>query len=303
MKAMIIAGGTGFLGNALIQHFKDKVTHIYVLTRSQKATYKNVSYVTWDGKTKGNWATLVNGADVLINMTGKSVDCRYTQHNKELIMSSRIDATNILGEVIKACDAPPKIWLNASTATIYKNSLHKEMDEDTGEIGTNFSENVAKTWEHTFFNFKLPKTRQVALRTSIVMGEKGGAFIPLKNLTKLGLGGKQGEGAQKVSWIHEKDFVRSIEFIIKNHKIKGAINITAPKPTTNKKLMKQLRMTLGIPFGISINKSLLEFGAKIIRTETELVLKSRNVIPKKLLEYGFTFQYGNLGSCVMSLTR
>lgn len=294
MKKLIIAGGTGFLGNVLIEYFKTKVEKIIILTRSQKVNYENVSFLVWDGKTMGDWATVFEGTDVLINMTGKSVDCRYTDKNKSLILNSRIDSTRVLGEVIAKCINPPKIWLNSSTATIYRHSLDKEMDEFSGEIGDGFSVGIAKAWEQEFFSHQLTKTRQVALRTSIVFGKDGGAFVPIKRLAQIGMGGTQGPGDQKVSFIHEEDFARSIEFIIGNEMITEPINIVSPTPTTNKILMQEMCKKLKIPIGIPMPKILLKFGARIIQTETELILKSRNVIPGILQRYGFTFKYGSL---------
>ncbi|RDK84269.1 TIGR01777 family oxidoreductase [Marinirhabdus gelatinilytica] len=294
MKTLVIAGGSGFLGNILINHFKNKVQNIYILSRSPKKNFENVTHLIWDAETRDIWTQVLEGADVLINLTGKSVDCRYNERNKKLILNSRVNSTNILGKVISECKHPPKIWLNSSTATIYRHSLNKEMGEIDGEIGRGFSVNVATAWEKAFFEHNPPNTRQVALRTSIVFGKDGGAFSPIKKLTQIGFGGKQGSGDQKVSWIHAVDFARSIAFIIKNETITGAINIVSPKPTNNAELMQKLRKKTGVLFGIPMSESLLELGAKIINTETELILKSRNVIPEKLQESGFNFTFGTL---------
>ncbi len=303
MKTLIIAGGTGFLGNVLVAHFSPKVEKIYVLTRSKKRNKNNVEYLVWDGKTQGEWAQVFEDADVLINMTGKSVDCRYTDKNKALILSSRIDSTKVLGEVIAQCDIPPKVWLNSSTATIYRHSLDKEMNEDTGEIGDGFSVGIAKAWEQEFFSHQLDKTRQVALRTSIVFGKNGGAFIPIKKLAQIGMGGKQGPGNQKVSFIHELDFARSVEHIINNTKIDGVINVVSPKPTTNSLLMKSICKKLKMPIAIPMPAFLLSLGAKIINTEPELILKSRNVIPTRLIKSGFTFKFDTLDKTLTDLIK
>lgn len=303
MNKIIIAGGTGFLGSVLIDHFKSKVKSIMVLSRTPKKNTGNTTYIQWDGKTMGNWVHHLENADALINLTGKSVDCRYHDKNKEAILSSRIDSTNILGQGLKTCKNPPKIWINSSTATIYEDSRNQEMDEENGVIGTGFSVHVAKAWEREFFSFSNPEIRQIALRTSIVLGKRGGAFVPITKLTKIGFGGKQGDGQQKVSWIHEKDFARSVEYIIKNENITGVINIVSPTQTTNSELMKTIRKVLKIPFGIPMNKTLLEIGARIIKTETELILKSRNVIPKKLMEHGFTFHFPTLENTIHNLLK
>lgn len=299
MKKMIIAAGTGFLGNVLIEHFKESYS-IVVLTRGNASVKDNIPYVNWDAKTMTGWERQLEGADVLINLAGKSVDCRYNEKNKSEIMASRVDSTVILDKAIQQCANPPKHWLNSSTATIYRHSVDKQMDEETGEIGHDFSMNVAKVWEKAFFRNELPETLKTALRTSIVLGKKGGAFIPLKKLAQYGFGGKQGSGRQFVSWIHEKDFARAVEFIIEN-KMDGAVNVVAPTPVHNAVFMKTLRKTVGMPVGIHMGKSLLKIGAMLIGTETELVLKSRNVIPKRLKDAGFEFWFGDLGTALGNL--
>ncbi|KPM32545.1 NAD dependent epimerase/dehydratase family protein [Croceitalea dokdonensis DOKDO 023] len=301
MKKLVVAGGSGFLGNAIVDHFKTKFEDIVVLTRNTIENTNTVRYVSWDAKTLGHWQCELDGCDVLINMAGRSVDCRYTAKNKHLIMDSRVDSTRVLNQAVAMATDPPHIWLNSSTATIYRHSLDMEMDEEQGEIGTGFSVSVAQAWEAAFFSGNTPKTRKVALRTSIVMGKNGGALTPIRTLAKMGLGRKQGNGKQKFSWIHVDDFVRSIEFIITNSDLHGPINIVAPKPTTNTKLMETVRNTMGISLGLPSPKWLLAIGARIIRTEPELVLKSRNVVPKKLLTAGFDFKYGDLDHALKSV--
>ena len=174
------------------------------------------------------------------------------------------------------------------------------MDEYSGEIGNDFSMNVAKSWENTFYEVETPNTLKTAIRTSIVLGKNGGAFLPLKKLTQIGLGGKNGNGRQFISWIHEKDFARAVEFIIEKE-LSGSINVVSPKPVRNETFMKKLQGAIGIPFGLPISKSILKIGAKIIKTETELVLKSRNVIPKRLTENGFEFEFGELDKTFKNL--
>ncbi|MEM7085589.1 MAG: TIGR01777 family oxidoreductase [Bacteroidota bacterium] len=302
MRTLIIAGGSGFLGKILADYFKNKVEKLIILSRSEEKIENHIQYLQWDGKSLDTWAASLNGSDVLINLAGKSVDCRYHQKNKDLIMSSRLDTTCVLGKAIQACTDPPKVWINSSTATIYRHSLDKEMDEITGEIGNGFSVKVATAWEREFFRFSLRKTRQVALRTSIVLGKRGGAFPALLNLTKMGFGGKQGDGKQKVSWIHEEDFVRAVEHIIQEKDINGVINVVAPKPVDNKTFMQLLRNGTTVLFGLPIGKTLLKIGARIVQTETELLLKSRNVIPRRLQENGFQFKYGSLKVALGDLT-
>lgn len=293
MRKLIIAAGTGFLGQVLVNHFKDSFEEIVILTRGKSEFKDTIKYVNWNAKSFSGWEKELENCDVLINLAGKSVDCRYTEKNKQEIYDSRIESTKILNEAVLQCQNPPKHWLNSSTSTIYRYSLDKQMDELNGEIGDDFSMNIAKSWEKAFFETKTPKILKTALRTSIVLGKNGGAFIPLKTLAKFGLGGKQASGNQFISWIHEEDFARAISFVIEN-KLENEINIVSPNPIRNKDFMTKLRKAVGISFGISQPKWLLEIGAKLIRTEPELVLKSRNVIPKRLQENGFTFQYDTL---------
>jgi len=299
MKTIIIAGGSGFLGQVLNQYLSKKGYTVKVLTRYPK----NKNDLYWNAKDIGDWTTHLENSEALINLTGKSVDCRYTDKNKKEIYNSRMDSTNILGLAINLCENPPKAWMNSSTATIYRHSLDKEMTEENGELGDDFSMNIAKSWESTFYNITNPKTRKIALRCSIVMGKNGGALIPLKQLTKIGLGGKQASGNQKVSWIHEIDFARAIEFLLENKELKGNFNLSVPKPITNNKLMKNLRKIIGIPFGINHPKWLLKIGAFIIGTETELVLKSRNVVPQRLQNNNFQFLYKDIDLALHDLLK
>ncbi len=290
MKHILIAGGSGFLGQVLEEHFSRKGYNVTIFTRNPK----KANDIFWDAKTLGPWVSSLENSEALINLTGKSVDCRYTEKNKQRILDSRIESTRILGVAINQCKFPPKVWFNSSTATIYKGSLDTEMTEDAGEIGDDFSMNIAKSWEQAFYESVHSKTRKLILRTSIVLGKHGGALIPLQKLTQFGLGGKQGSGHQKVSWIHEKDFANAVEFLLENQQLEGVFNLSVPTPTDNKTLMKTLRKIMNKPFGIAHPKWLLELGAMLIRTETELILKSRNVIPKRLLDQAFSFEYDNL---------
>ncbi|MDW8849373.1 TIGR01777 family oxidoreductase [Flavobacterium sp. MMLR14_040] len=293
MNKLIIAAGTGFLGQVLIHHFKDKFDEIVILTRGKSQTIDKIKYVNWNAKTFSGWENELENATVLINLAGKSVDCRYTKENKKEILWSRIQSTRILNKAVLNCANPPKHWLNSSTSTIYRFSLDKQMEEVNGEIGNDFSINVALSWEKAFFKTETPNTLKTALRTSIVLGKNGGAFIPLKTLAKIGFGGKRGKGNQFVSWIHEEDFANAVDFIIQKE-IVGVINVVSPEPVRNFNFMQKLRKAIGFPFGIPMNVFLLKIGSFFIRTEAELVLKSRNVIPKRLLENGFEFKFGDI---------
>lgn len=300
MSKLIIAAGTGFLGQVLVNHFKDKFEEIVILTRGKSKTADGIKYVNWNAKTFSGWEKELENATVLINLAGKSVDCRYTKENKKEILLSRIESTKVLNKAVLNCRIPPRHWLNSSTATIYRFSLDKEMDEVNGETGNDFSMNVALSWEKAFFKTETPNTLKTALRTSIVLGKNGGALIPLKKLAKIGFGGKQGKGNQFVSWIHEEDFANAIDFIIQKE-LTGKINIVAPKPIQNSDFMFKLRKSVGTPFGIPLRKTLLKIGSFCIRTETELILKSRNVVPKRLLENGFEFKFGNIDDTFKNL--
>ncbi|SHG63220.1 TIGR01777 family oxidoreductase [Flavobacterium johnsoniae] len=300
MNKLIIAAGTGFLGQVLVHHFKNKFDEIVILTRGKSQSIDGIKYVNWNARTFSGWEKELENATVLINLAGKSVDCRYTEKNKKEILLSRIESTKILNKAVLNCQNPPRHWLNSSTATIYRYSLDKQMDETDGEIGNNFSINVALSWEKAFFKTETPKTLKTALRTSIVLGKNGGALIPLKTLAKIGFGGKQGKGNQFVSWIHEDDFANAIDFIIEKE-ITDVINIVSPEPIRNIDFMQKLRKAVGFPFGIPMNKFFLEIGSFIIRTETELVLKSRNVVPKRLLENEFQFKFDTLEKALQNL--
>jgi len=300
MKKLLIAAGTGFLGKVLANHFKNKFDEIVILTRGKSQTIDGIKYVNWNARTFTGWEKELENATVLINLAGKSVDCRYTKGNKKEILWSRIESTKILNKAVLKCQNPPKHWLNSSTATIYRFSLDKQMDEIDGEIGNDFSINVALSWEKAFFKTETPNTLKTALRTSIVLGKNGGAFIPLKTLAKIGFGGKQGKGNQFVSWIHEDDFAHAVDFIIEKE-MSGMINIVSPTPIRNVDFMEKLRKAIGFPFGIPLNTFFLKIGSFLIRTETELVLKSRNVIPKRLLENGFEFKFGEIDKAFRDL--
>lgn len=294
---IIIAGGSGFLGENLEKYFTAKGNHVYILTRNPQR--KNEIY--WDAQTLGEWKTSLESADVLVNLTGKSVDCRYHEKNKREIYSSRINSTGILQKAVDECSEKPKIWLNASSATIYVHSEKHLNTEENGIVGDDFSMNICKSWENEFFAVKNEEIRKVALRTSIVLGNTGGAFPKLKMITKLGLGGKQGGGNQMVSWIHVDDFCRAVDCIIQNANLSGTVNITAPNPLSNQSMMRKLRNKIRIPFGLNAPVWQLEIASIFLNTETELLLKSRNVYPEKLIKNGFKFSYSTFDEAILNL--
>ena len=301
INKLILAGGTGFLGQAIVNRFSKKGTAIIVFSRGENRIENNVKYVHWDGKTPGEWTKELEGADVLINLTGKSVDCRYNEKNKAEIISSRVDATKILGEVINKTNNPPKVWLNSASATIYRNAEDRAMDEFDGEIGKGFSVEVCQIWEKTFNEISNPKTRKIAMRISMVMGKGGGVLPVMSKLVKAGLGGKMGNGKQFISWIHEEDFLNAMEHLINNEQASGAYNFAAPQPITNKEFMSLMRKQLNVKIGLPASKWMLEIGAFFIKTETELILKSRRVVSKRLANEGFVFKYPSVEAAFKNL--
>lgn len=298
---IILAGGSGFLGNSLIAYFKKQNAEVILLTRHIIKDLSAVRQVLWNGRDAGEWCHELEGSDAVINLCGKSVDCRYTETNKVKIYISRMLPTRAIGLAIKQCKQPPRVWINASSATIYRASFEKKMDEYTGDIGDDFSESVCKRWEQTMDQVPTPGVRRVILRIAITLGSTGGALSAFKGLTKSGWGGHQGKGNQRVTWIHVEDFCRAVEWAVVNNNAKGVFNVCSPETTSNNELMTVLRKELHMPFGMNVPAWLLELGAIFIRTETELVLKSRNVHPARLLDEGFTFLFPTLAPAIKDL--
>lgn len=313
---MVLPGGSGQVGQALARHFQEQGHQVTVLTRSPySAPWQTVH---WDGAAEGSWTETLDGADVCINLAGRSVNCRYTPANCAAIYNSRIGTTRLLNRVIAGLGSPPRVWLNASTATIYRHALDRPMDEAAGELGGyeligkkrrapdtwNFSIQVAKDWEAEFFSTPTPRTRKVALRSAIAFSPTpGNAFAILLNLVRFSLGGKQGSGRQFVSWIHETDFARAVEFLIDHEELDGPVNIAAPNPLPNREFMEALREAWGMPNGLPTPAFALEIGAFFLRTESELVLKSRRVVPGRLLDAGFEFEFPTWPEAVEDLVR
>jgi uncharacterized protein (TIGR01777 family) len=269
--------------------------------------------VAWDGVNLRSWVHELEKADVVINLSGRSVNCRYNTGNRREIMESRIQSTRVLGEALHRVANPPRLWMNASTATIYRHAFERPMDESTGEFGGNepdapsswrFSIDVAKRWEECFFAANTPKTRKIALRSAMIMSPNhGGIFDTLLRLVRFGLGGASGSGKQFVSWIHEVDFVRAIDYLIANETLTGEVNIAAPGPLPNHEFMSILRKAWGRNVGLPAAKWMLELGAVFLRTETELILKSRRVVPGRLLESGFQFRFPDWPSAAQNLVQ
>jgi uncharacterized protein len=308
---IVIPGGTGHLGSILARHFHGHRHQVAVIARTPFGAPWRV--VAWNGHSLDRWVNELEGADLLINLAGRNVNCRYGRVNRRAIFDSRIAATRVLGQAIATLRNPPRLWMNASTATIYRHSLDRPMDEATGELGGSdrdmppewrFSIDVATEWEETFFTTPTPGTRKIALRTAMVMSpQPGGAFDALLRLVRFGLGGAAAGGEQFVSWIHESDFIRTIEYLMAAADIQDEVNVAAPHPLPNKDFMLGLRHAWGRSFGLSPEKWMLRWGAVLLRTETELILKSRRVVPGKLLARGFRFAFPDWASAAQDLVQ
>ena len=296
---VIIPGGTGHVGNLLARALHARGDEVIVLSRSPG--YAPWRVLHWDGETLGDWTTEIEGADVIINLAGQSVNCRYNTENRRLITESRVKSTKVVGEAIEQSSRPLRTWLQASTATIYGHRYDVANDEARGIIGGaepnapdtwRFSIDVVTAWERACNESQTPKTRKVLLRTAVVMSpDRGGAFDILLKLVRFGLGGQAGSGKQYVSWIHENDFVQSVVWLIEHEELDGPINLAAPSPLPNAEFMRALREAWGFGFGLPASEWMLEFGAFLLRSETELILKSRRVVPGRLLESGFVFEF------------
>jgi uncharacterized protein (TIGR01777 family) len=295
---IIIAGGTGQVGSMLSRALLERGDDVVVLSRSGTSTAR---VVPWDGHTLGDWVHDIDGADVVINLAGRSVNCRYTAANLKEMMNSRRDSTRAVGRAIATVDRPPKVWLQMSTATIYAHRFEAPNDEATGTIGGSeadvpaywrYSVEIAKEWERAQQDAPTPKTRQVALRSAIILSpDRGGIFDVLLGLTRLRLGGAIAGGRQYVSWIHDRDFVRAVEFLITRDDLTGAVNLCAPCPLPQRDFMAALRAAWGTRIGLPATAWMAGIGAFVRGTDRELVLKSRRVVPARLLEAGFSFDY------------
>lgn len=300
MNKLVIAGGSGFLGQVLARHFQSQFNDIVILSRKPDVSKTNIRTVAWDGRSPKRWSNELNGCDVLINLTGKNVNCRYTEKNKAKILNSRLQSTHILAEAIRLVAHPPAIWIQAASSTIYNHSFQPN-DETSNNIGDDFSMTVCKEWERAFWEEQTPTTKKILMRVAIVLGKDGGAWPTLKRLTQFGLGGKQGKGNQMISWIHEHDFARVVEWLINNGTRNGVYNVCSPHVVPNHEFMRIARRSLKIPMGIPSPAWLLNLGAAMLGTETELVLKSRFVKPQNLLTEGFQFQYSDLQKALTTL--
>ncbi|MFG2550370.1 TIGR01777 family oxidoreductase [Streptomyces sp. NPDC048581] len=295
---IVIPGGTGQVGTILNRALTAAGHDVVVLTRRPTRDRE----VRWDGETLGRWAELTDGSDIVINLAGRSVSCRYTAPNLQAMMDSRVHSTQVVGEAIARAARPPRVWLQMSTATVYAHRFDAPNDEATGVIGGSepdvpdywaYSIEIAKAWERAQEEADTPHTRKVALRSAMVMSpDRGGVFDVLLGMARLGLGGPVAGGAQYVSWIHDRDFVRAVDFLVDRDDLTGPVNLAAPEPLPQRAFMRALRSAWGAPVGLPATKWMAELGAFALRSDTELLLKSRRVVPGRLLDEGFTFEYG-----------
>jgi uncharacterized protein (TIGR01777 family) len=296
---IVLPGGSGQVGTIIARHFQAQGHEVVVFARNVRPAPWRI--VRWDGMKLNRWTEELENADLVLNLAGRNVNCRYNDSNRRAIKESRTRTTRLLGEAISGLSRPPKIWMNASTATIYRHALDRPMDEATGEMGGKepdapsawrFSIDVATSWEKEFFASETPATRKIALRSAMVMSpDRDGIFDTLLRLVRFGLGGASGSGKQFVSWIHEQDFLGSIRYLMEHDDLDGAINIASPNPLPNAEFMADLRKAWGTRIGLPATAWMLELGAFFLRTETELILKSRRVIPGRLLAHGFQFVF------------
>jgi uncharacterized protein len=313
---IVLPGGSGQVGCMLARFFQERGHHVTVLTRGPyTASWQTVH---WDGQTLGPWVETLEGADVCIHLSGRSVNCRSTARNRRELYDSRIGPTRLLHQAFACLVNPPRLWMNASTATIYRHSLDKPMDEATGEIGGNeliskrrrapekwnWTIQLVKDWESAFFSTATPRTRKIALRTALVFSPApGSVFATLSHLVRAGLGGTQGNGRQMVSWMHESDYARALEFLIDHDEIDGPVNLSAPGPLPNREFMAALREAWDVPNGLPAPAALLAIGMFFLRTEPELVLKSRYVVPGRLLDAGFQFEFPTWPEAAVDLVQ
>ena len=308
---IVIPGGTGQVGTLLARAFHRDGHAVVVLGRHPARTPWR--FAQWDGRTLGPWARELDDADVVIDLAGRSVNCRYTAANRREILDSRVESARVVGQAIAACQRPARVWLQASTATIYAHRFDAPNDERSGIIGGDepnapdtwrFSIAVAKAWEHAATQTVPPGTRLVLLRSAMIMSpDEGGIFATLLGLVRLGLGGPAGDGKQFVSWIHGDDFVRAMYWIIEHESLSGAVNVSSPNPLPYALFMRALQRAAHVPFGLPAARWMLEIGTRIMRTESELVLKSRRVVPQRLVESGFTFEFPTWPAAAVDLVN
>ncbi|MDX2681611.1 TIGR01777 family oxidoreductase [Streptomyces soliscabiei] len=310
---IVLPGGTGQVGRVLRRALTAAGHEVVVLSRRPTGRGEAGDEVAWDGRTLGPWTEAIDGSDVVVNLAGRSVSCRYTPVNLKAMMDSRVDSARVVGEAIAAAARPPGVWLQMSTATVYAHRFDAPNDEATGVIGGSepgvpdywgYSVDIATAWERKQEQADTPHTRKVALRSAMVMSpDRGGVFDVLLRLARLGLGGPVAGGAQYVSWIHDHDFVRAVEFLVARDDLTGPVNLAAPAPLPHRAFMRALRRAWGVPVGLPATRWMAELGAFALRSDTELLLKSRRVVPGRLLDAGFAFEHPEWPEAAADLVR
>lgn len=302
-KKIIIAGGTGFVGNQIVKYLSAAKYNFVLLTRNPKERKDGIREVLWDAKTTGEWIRELEGAEAVINLSGKSINSRYTEQNKKEIIESRVQSTTAIGTAILKAKTPPKVWINVSSATIYPYTATKEMDEYSPVVYKDFGQRVVKVWEQSMNDIVTPSTSKFILRITLVLGKSDGVIPRLANIVRLGLGGKQGSGDEYISWIHEEDFCRIVEWCVSSPQYAGVYNCAAPEPVPNKIFMQTLRKVMGVPVGIPAPAFAIKMVAGIIGTDPGLILESRRVVSVKLAERGFKFKYPTILSALQQIMR
>lgn len=290
---IVIAGGSGLIGSYLKKVFENTGNSVEIVSRQ-------AGFIPW---VHDELVAHLEKSDVLINLSGHSINCRHTATNKALILNSRVESTRMLGQAVKACKQPPTLWINASASAIYSHTEKTQHSESSKDFANDFLAKVVETWEKTFFDFQIVGVRQVALRTSVVLDPQDGAFRPLLLLSRLGLGGKVGNGKQLFSWIHIEDYARIVQFVIENVTIEGVLNCNSPFPVSNSVLMSAFRKSVNMEIGIPAPKFLVKVAAVFIRTEPSLILNTTNIYPGKLINTGFEFKYDCIDKAIHNLVK
>ena len=306
MKKIVIAGGSGFLGQILVRLFPKSEAEFVILSRRSSNKKDLGRFVFWDACNMGDWIKELKGAEALINLTGYSIDCRHSEKNRQMILSSRLESTRVLGEAIRSLTSPPKVWLNASTVALYLELPDADIskNEESKEMAKGFLADVGRAWEEVFFSARSENFRQVAMRIGIGLGKEGGAYPVMKKFTSLGLGGTQGTGRQWMSWLHADDWVEIVRFLIQEESISGKVNLVSPNPITNADFMSEMRR-LHSPFGLGLPAPtpLVYLGGFLLDTAPELILKSQKVISKVLKDSKYRFQHIKIATALDALSK
>lgn len=291
MKQVIIAGGSGYIGTTLATYLSEHGYQTTIISRTRLDQDGPWKHASWDGRTVGEWAQLLDGAVAVVNLAGRTVDCIKTPDHCDEILRSRVESTLAIGHALREISSPPPVWVQMSTAHIYGDPPHAVCVESSAP-GYGLAPIVGKAWEEAYAQSVLPDMRQVILRTSFVLGRHGGALPKMALLVKMGLGGRIGNGTQGISWIHELDMHRLIHRAIEEPSMKGVYVASAPHPVSQVEFMRTLRRTLHIPIGLPATALMVKIGARVLmRTDPELVLYGRYVKSERLDGEGFEFKF------------